>query len=177
MKSKLIKIMATVMSIAMIFTCMAFAAPALAADDSSLGSTIDTDKLLEFAKENPLLAKIGLKVALWAAGNAIEGAAEAVGDHYEDLGEDAGDRFEDFGDNIEDGNLADIENPQDIVDDIVDGATDADDIGHDAADGATESFPINILAIVKPELSNSINAKLADLFIPAFSKVFDNFRK
>lgn len=171
MKSKLTKIIATVMSLAMIFACMVFAAPAaFAADDSS---SIDTDKLLDFAKENPALAKIGLKLVIWAAGNAAEGAADAVGDHYEDIGESTGDRFDDWANDIENGNIANAENPKDIIGDLISGVTDSDDIGQDAADGATGSFPLNIVGKIKPELTEGLNTKLADVFGSALNKVFE----
>jgi hypothetical protein len=174
MKRKLSKTIATAIALAIIFSCMVFAAPAaFAADGNSGDSPANTEELIAFAKEHPVLAKIGLKLALWAAGNAIEGAAEGVGDHYEEIGEDTGDRFDNWADDIEDGNIAEAEDPKVIVGDLVDGATDAEEIGQDAADGATNSFPLCIVGKFKPEITEGLNAKLADKFSSAFQKVFD----
>lgn len=174
MKTKLTKTIATVMALAMIFSCMVFAAPsAFAADGNAQESSVNTEELLAFAKEHPVLAKIGLKLMLWAAGNAVEGAAEGVGNHYEEIGENTGDRFDDWADDIDDGNIIEAENPKDIVGDLVDGATNAEDIGQDAADGATESFPLCIVGRFKPEITENLNENLARTFTSAFQKAFD----
>ena len=174
MKTKLTKTIATVMALAIILSCMMFAAPsAFAADGNTDESSLNTEEFIAFAKEHPVLAKIGLKLMLWAAENAVEGAAEGVGDHYEDIGENAGDRFDDWADNIEDGSIAEAEDPKVIVGDLYDGATDAEDIGQDAADGATDSFPLCVVGEFKPEITESLNESLAETFTSAFQKVFD----
>ncbi len=175
MKKKLTKTMATVLTLAMVFSCMAFTAPAaFAADGSSgAGSSIDMGKLLEFAKEHPLLAKIGLKLVFWAAGNAVEGAGEGIGDYYEKIGENAGDRFEDIGNGHDKGNFDNLKDVGSIVDELKKDATDSDKIGQAAADGATGSFPINVIGKIKPEVTKSLNEKLSGVFSGVFGKVVD----
>lgn len=179
MKSRLTKAIATIMTLAMIFSCMAFAAPAAFAANGSTdsGSSIDMGKLLEFAKEHPLLAKIGIKLIFWAAGNAVEGAGEGIGDYYEKIGENAGDRFEDIGKGHNKGDFDNLGEIGNIIDDIKKDATDSDKLGQAAADGATDSFPISVIGKIKPEIGKSLNEKLSGVFSGVFGKVIGQLPK
>jgi hypothetical protein len=172
MKNAFSKTAAKLLALVIVFSLMACTLPcAFAADTSS----INTDELIAFAQEHPLLAKLAAKLVIKAAGNAVEGAGEGVGDYYEDFGENTGDQYDDWADKIEDGDLSGIGDIADITSGVVSGATDSDAIGQAAADGATDSFPLNLLGKVKPEITESINAKLADAFSSALDKVFSSF--
>ena len=169
MKNVFTKTAAKLLALALVISLMTCALPcAFAAEKSS----IDTGKLIAFAQEHPVLAKIVAKLAIKAAGNAVEGAGEGIGDYYEDFGENAGDQYDDWADKIEDGDLSGIGDIKDITSGVVSGATDSDAIGQAAADGATNSFPLNILGKIKPEITQSLNTKLADAFSSGLEKVF-----
>ncbi len=178
---KLAKILATVLTVALLVSCMSFAA---LADNAEKETSINVEDLLAFAQEHPLLAKIGVKLAVHMVDDVIEagaeGAGEGIGDYFENMGETTGDRFDNLFDGFESGDVSFdemLEGIGTITGDTVDQSTDYEAVIGAAVDGAVNGeFPNKLLGWIAPDVADSIVDKGTTALVGAFEGLLGSIK-